>query len=80
MNAAGHYRAAERLLAGPNAERYNLAVDDDRREYALGRADNLAAAQVHATLALAGATFLAGSSGYELASGELADVLIGADE
>jgi hypothetical protein len=94
MNAAGHYRAAERLLAeAAYPKRYSTGVENGSGIgdlFAGGTVvleapmqihdQTLAAAQVHATLALAGATFLAGSVGYELASGEFADVLIGADE
>jgi hypothetical protein len=68
MNAAGHYRAAERDA------RDAYHVPSSEADFYLKRA------QVHATLALAGATFLAGSVGYELASGEFAGVVTGADE
>jgi hypothetical protein len=70
MNAASHYRAAERLL-----RRCAEEIADGKVVGAFP-----AMANAHATLALAGATFLAGGSGYELAAGEFADVLIGADE
>ncbi len=47
MTGDEHYREAERLLDGP---------DEGLDDWETLRADNLAAAQVHATLALAAAT------------------------
>lgn len=52
MTGAEHYEEAERLLAGPNPEAYPLGFSGD---FERDRADNLAAAQVHATLASAAA-------------------------
>lgn len=49
MSGPEHYREAERLLDGPD----NISDPD---EFERLRADNLAAAQAHATLALAAAT------------------------
>lgn len=51
MNGPEHYAAAERLLAS--------AMADDMEPGDPGEVSNLAAAQVHATLALAAATALA---------------------
>ena len=53
MSGPDHYREAERLLDGPNFDAY-----DDMETWRQDRADSLAEAQVHATLALAAATAL----------------------
>ena len=55
MNGPEHYAEAERLI-GPDAVPMHYTGED----YDSFRADNLAMAQVHATLALAAATFAAG--------------------
>lgn len=55
MNGADHYAAAERLLAGRT-----LPTDEavTKTYWVPATADDIAAAQVHATLALAAATAL----------------------
>jgi len=55
MTGPEHYREAERLLNGPNVEAYETTDEGDAR-YERDRADNLNAAAIHATLALAAAT------------------------
>lgn len=54
MNGPEHYAAAERLL--------DAAMADDMEAGEPGAVSNVAAAQVHATLALAAATALTWSS------------------
>lgn len=70
MTPEQHVREAERLagcLTHPLAG--EMTYEDHRL--------SLAAAQVHATLALAGATLLAGAAGYDAARGRLADAMLG---
>jgi hypothetical protein len=57
MTGPEHYQEAERLVSTAGAD----ALDDDftREEWLAFRTADLAAAQVHATLALAAATALA---------------------
>lgn len=55
MNGPEHYREAERLLAAVVGDDQSPCLDDSNRIVA----NTIAAAQVHATLALAAATALA---------------------
>lgn len=65
MTPAEHYREAEHLI--------ELCEQATTTEWV---AENLAAAQTHATLALAGATFLANSAGmYPAVAGEFVDAI-----
>lgn len=65
MTPAEHYTEAERLI--------ELCEQSSTTKWV---AENLAAAQAHATLALAGATFLAGSPGmYSTTADEFVDAI-----
>lgn len=68
MTPADHYREAERILG-------TLKPGDTVR--ADVAAANLAKAQVHATLALVGATALETLVGHDVARGDLGDALLG---
>lgn len=64
MTPEQHWAEAERLL-------------DEQSPWSGQRAEDLARAEVHATLALAGATLLAGAAGYDTARDRLADAVLG---
>lgn len=74
MTPEQHWAEAERLLNDmPTVRQWceQPAEASEHRDYAI------AAAQVHATLALAGATLLAGAAGYDAARDRLADAMLG---
>jgi hypothetical protein len=72
MTPEEHYAEAERLI-GPDAVPQGVYGEN----YDHFRADNLAEAQVHATLFLGGAMLLAGAAGYDTARDRLADAVLG---
>ena len=55
MTGPEHFAEAERLLDGPDPSAYDFQ-GSGRDEFERDRADNVACAQVHATLALVAAT------------------------
>jgi hypothetical protein len=79
MDPASHYREAERLLEGQADALQQIHDQGTATAADLHLASMLAAkAHAHATLALAGATFLAANPGmYQTAANDLIDAITG---
>lgn len=82
MTPQEHYREAERLTEGWQSALDGFVDGDAELAAQITIAaplanQALAAAQVHATLAAAGATFLAATNGYETARDQLGDAIAG---